>query len=139
MDAEGIHATEGKLQALKNIQELRSFLGLMESSYLIFHPLNDLLHKDTKWNRSSECQDSFSLAKETLISSKVLTHYTATRPIKLECNDGIGAVISHVFPDGSERPVAFASRTLTSSEKKYTQVEKEALSLILALSFLPLW
>ena len=74
MDAEGIHATEGKLQALKNIQELRSFLGLME---------NNLLHKDTKWNRSSECQDSFSLAKETLISSKVLTHYAATRPIKL--------------------------------------------------------
>ena len=39
-------------------------------------------------------------------------------------------VISHKFPDGSERPVAFASRTLSTSEKNYAQVEKEALSLI---------
>ena len=43
---------------------------------------------------------------------------------------GVGAVISHVFPDGSERPVAFASRTLHASERNYSQLDKEALSLV---------
>ncbi len=43
---------------------------------------------------------------------------------------GVGAIISHVFPDGSERPVVLTSRTLTKSERNYVQVEKEALSLI---------
>jgi len=45
----------------------------------------------------------------------------------------VGAVISHIFSDGSERPIAFASCTLTSAEKNYTQLEKKALALIFGI------
>ncbi|GFW56871.1 uncharacterized protein K02A2.6 [Trichonephila clavipes] len=44
---------------------------------------------------------------------------------------GIGCVLSHVYPDGSERPIAFASRTLSVREK-YSQIDKEALSIVWA-------
>ena len=146
VDAKGIHTTKDKLQAIvqaptpKNIQELRSFLGLINyygkfipNAATILHPLNNLLHKNVKWEWSEECQRSFTLAKERLTSSEVLTHYNPSLPIRMAGDAsayGIGAVIAHILPDGSEHPIAFASRTLSSSEQNYAQVEKEALSLV---------
>ena len=85
------------------------------------------------WSWQPECQEAFESAKELLQSAKVLAHYDVNLPIKLACDAssyGIGAVLSHVMSGGEERPVAFASRTLSTSEKKYAQLEKEALSII---------
>ena len=63
----------------------------------------------------------------------MLTHYDPALPVRLACDaspTGIGAVLSHVMPDGSERPVAFASRSLTKTERKYAQIDKEASSIV---------
>ena len=62
-----------------------------------------------------------------------IVHYDLGKPIKLSCDAsryGVGACLSHVMEDGTERPVAFASRTLAPAEKNYAHLEKEALALI---------
>jgi len=46
---------------------------------------------------------------------------------------GIEAVLFHCFPDGSERPIANASKTLTRSQRNYSQIQKEAMAIVYAL------
>ena len=146
VDADGLHTLPSKVAAVvnapepENEQQLHSFLGLLNyySKFIpnlatMIHPLNRLLRQDVHWEWTQECARAFQQAKESLVSSQVLAHYDTSLPIKLAADAsayGIGAVISHVYPDGSERPVAFASRTLTSAERNYAQLEKEALALI---------
>ena len=149
IDASGLHPTSEKLEAVlkaptpRNLKELRSFLGLINyygafipnlSSFL--QPLHALLQKDTRWKWTEQCDQSFKAAKDSLTSPPVLVHYNPKLPLRVAADassHGLGALLSHVMPDQSERPIAFASRTLSSSEKKFAQVEKEALALVFAI------
>lgn len=85
------------------------------------------------WKWTDECSSAFQQAKDALTSSHVLTHYDPDLPLKLAADAsayGVGAVISHTLPNGTERPIAFASRTLSPAERNYAQIEKEALALV---------
>jgi hypothetical protein len=149
VDKQGIHTDSQKVKAIcdapspENLQQLRALLGLINyyGKFIprlatVIHPLNELLRKDVKWEWSEKCQKAFEIVKSQLLSSTVLVHYDSKLPIQLATDAsayGLGAVISVKYPDGTEYPIAFASRTLSQAERKYSQIEKEALSIIFGI------
>lgn len=146
LDEKGVYPSEDKVRAIQdaptptNVKELRAFLGLVNyygrfvpQQSTVLAPLYRLLKDQVTWRWNKAEQDSFNKCKELLTSDKVLVHYDQSLPLTLACDAsayGIGAVIQHTTPDGKEHPIAYASRTLSSAEKKYSQIEKEALSLV---------
>ena len=127
----------------KDVPSLRSFLGSVQfySKFLpnlstITEPLHKLTRKGVNWGWNHEQKASFNTLKKMLSSNSVLAHFDPSLPLGISCdasNVGIGAVLFHRFPDGSERPVANASKTLTDAQRKYSQIQKEALSIVFAL------
>lgn len=62
----------------------------------------------------------------------MLAHYNPNLPVKVICDasqDGVGAALFHIFANGEERPVCFASRTLNAAERNYAVIDREALAI----------
>ncbi|XP_055918725.1 uncharacterized protein K02A2.6-like [Eupeodes corollae] len=149
IDATGIRPSESRLLAIKdlpepsNLKELEAFVGkinyynqFIENFAQIAAPLNKLRSKNVKFIWGDEQRKVFQIFKEKLMSVSRLVHFQNDLPVSLATDassHGIGAVISHIYPDGSEKPIAFASKTLTESQKRYSQIEKEALSIIFGI------
>ena len=96
-------------------------------------PLNALLKKNSRWEWTSSCEVAFQRVKDQLATAPMLCHYDPSLPLRLAGDAsayGVGAVLSHILKDGSERSIAYASRSLSVAEKNYAQLEKEALSLV---------
>ena len=101
-------------------------------------PLHELLRKETRWYWVKEQIQALKKSKEFLKSSRRLVHYDSQKKLTLACDAlqyGLGAVLSHRMDDGSEHPIAYASRTLSTAEKNYSNLEKEALSLVFTSTF----
>ncbi|CAH8608874.1 unnamed protein product [Dicrocoelium dendriticum] len=146
LDKHALHVLNDKLKPIlerpepKSCDELRSFLGMLShyrrflpNASTVLSPLNELLHKNASWCWGSCQKDAFNKAKQALASPPTLVHFDSNKPLILQCDAppwGVGAVLCHRMDDGSLRPIAYASRTLQTAEKNYSQLDREALAVI---------
>ena len=142
----GIHPSPKKIEAIQkiaeptNITELKSFLGMMVdfAKFLLqlsehAAPLNELLKNGVPWNWTPERSAVFTGLKEDLMSMSMLMHFDPSLPLGLACDasgSGIVAVLFHILPNGEERPIAYASKSLAPVEKNYSQIEKDGSSIV---------
>lgn len=143
---DGLRPTKDKIAALTNAPaptnktELQAFLGLLNFYHVflkdkatIANPLHSLLRKDMPWQWRSKEQKAFDALKDILVKEPVLGHYSEQKDLFLTCDAspyGVGCVLSQRDDAGREYPVAYHSRTLSSAERNFAQIDKEALAII---------
>ncbi|XP_063220109.1 uncharacterized protein K02A2.6-like [Bacillus rossius redtenbacheri] len=146
---EGIRPAGDLQEAIKKapvpttVTQLKAYLGLI-NFYARFvqgmsgklKPLYNLLAEGAAWTWDANCQQIFEESKEWILQAPVLVPFDPQKPLIVASDAsqyGVGAVLSHRMPDGTERPICFASKTLSKAEQGYCQLQKEALSIIFAV------
>lgn len=97
--------------------------------------IRELLHKETEFKWTEKHENEWRELKRALTTAPVLAFFDPTKKIKVSTDaskDGIGAVLLQAEGD-KWKPVAYASRTMTETECRYAQIEKECLGLVFGL------
>jgi predicted aspartyl protease len=123
----------------QNLTEVRSFLGLcgyyrrfVKDFSVIAAPLHALTGKKVAFVWNAACQAAFEALKTSLTTSPILSMPADEGEYRLDTdasNVSIGAVLSQI-QNGTERVIAYASRTLNGPEKNYCVTRKELLAVI---------
>lgn len=144
----GIRAGQAKINAIKTYKspqsqtEVRQFLGLcsffrrtIPNFATKAQPLTKLTRKDSTWTKGalpSEAAKAFCSLKSELISRPCLKPPDFSQEFILTVDAssvGLGAILSQKHR-GIEHPVAYGSRALNDTEKKYAPFRLEYLALV---------
>ena len=145
IDKEGKRPSKISVEAIKllkrpeNVSEVQAFLGkinyyrnFVKNLVEMANPLYDLLKKDCVFKWTEKCENAFRVLKNEIINATKLSHFDSSKSLILATdasNQGIGACLMQEF-DGIETPIADASKTQTKTQKRYSQIEWEALAII---------
>ncbi|GBO12139.1 Retrovirus-related Pol polyprotein from transposon 17.6 [Araneus ventricosus] len=144
ISGKGIEPDSKKLESIEkfptpqNKQELQRFLGMV--TYLakfapnlsnLTHSLRQLLKKNSVWLWDSNMERDFELIKKKLLEAPCLQIFDSNKPVILSVDAstyGLGAVLLQ-----NSQPVAYGSVSLTNTQQRYAQIEKELLAVIFGL------
>ena len=145
IDANGVSADPAKIKAIQdypaptNKTELRRVNGMLNQlSRFIPHlsslnaPMRTLLKENRTWIWGPPQEEAFQRIKEMLTSTEVMSHYDPSLHTTVSTDAsqyGLGATMFQTQKDGTRRPVYYASRSLTDTERNYAVIEKEALAM----------
>ena len=148
VSSRGIEVDKSKVDLIKSlpyptsVREVRSFLGhagfyrrFIKDFSKITQPLFKLLQKDTSFDFSTECQNSFDQLKEKLTSAPVIQPPDWELPFEIMCdasNYAVGAVLGQRIGK-SAHAIYYASRTLDNAQRNYSTTEKELFAVVFAL------
>lgn len=153
---QGISPSSTKVAAVKdapipkNASEVRSFLGMIQycgrfipNLAAISAPLRLLTHKGEKWTWTSREQHAFDTLKDLLTTEIVVGYFDSSKHTELHVDAspfGLGAILTQTTPGRDDtKVIAYASRALTDTESRYSQIEREALAIVYGIEHFHLY
>ena len=97
----------------------------------IMEPIRRLMRKDTQWHWSEEQDSAFQKIQHMVTQAPVLSYYDPCSELTIQCDASQGGLGAALLQNG--RPIEYASRALTETEKRYAQIEKEMLAIVFSL------
>ena len=126
----------------KDVTQLQSFLGLanyyrkfIRNFENIAEPLNRLLHKDTKFQWTGQCQKAFEILRNSLTVYPILAYPDFKQPFRVQTDASgwaVGAVLAQEHK-GEEKVIAYASSTLSKTERNRSAYDKEFYAVVWAI------
>jgi hypothetical protein len=146
LDENGVRPDPEKTEAIqqmqppKNVSDLRRFLGVTNQLgkfslklAALTQPLRELLKRRNSWTWGQPQTKAFADVKRELQTPAVLQLYNLEAETKIATDAssyGLDAVLLQRASESSDwKPVAYASRSLSEIERRYAQIEKEALAI----------
>ena len=144
LTGDGLQVSKKRVEAIvsaprpQNQSEVRSFLGsaqfcakFVPGFSTISSPLWELTCTGKPWRWGTKEEGAFDQIKTLLTNAPVMAYFTQDAKTRLVTDAspvGLGAILEQEQPDGSYRPVYYASRKLSKVEGRYSQFEREALA-----------
>ncbi|XP_038060249.1 uncharacterized protein K02A2.6-like [Patiria miniata] len=143
ISAQGLAPDPDKVRAVQempkptDVQGVQRLLGVV--TYLakfmprlsaVCEPLRRLTDKDVMFDWMPQHDKALDTIKQLTTHAPVLQFYDIKKEVSIECDSsdvGLGAVLTQ-----EGKPIAYASRSLTSSERHYAQIEKECPAIVFA-------
>ena len=110
---------------------MAQFLSRFIPNYsAIVDPLRVLTKKNIQWKWGKKENKAFEDLKTSMASWEITSYFNVEHHTELIVDAspiGLGAVLTQIAPDGSEKIVEYASIKLADTETRYSQTEREAL------------
>uniref|UniRef100_A0A2A4K615 RNA-directed DNA polymerase n=1 Tax=Heliothis virescens TaxID=7102 RepID=A0A2A4K615_HELVI len=137
---DGARVDQEKVKAIvnmptpQNVKELQRILGMINYLGPFISNLSEktqilrnLLKKDSVWSWDENHNKCLKSLIDEITKSPVLAHYNPNIPLVLSVDSSksaLGAVILQ-----NNKPIAYSSKTLTTTQSRYAQIEKELLAI----------
>jgi len=129
----------------KDLTELRRFLGMVNQLAVFFPeltklvtPLRALQKKNVVFNWTDDIEEAFVACKRYLTSDAVVKPYVQGLETRLLTDasrlNGLGYILMQVDKQGKRRVVQCGSRSTSSAEKNYANIELECLGVQWAMA-----